>query len=190
MKTVILYGDMADKFGKFHKFKAKNVAEVLKALKANHKKFENYMCTAHKYGLGFKVIVGKRGLNDPKESTDPSSDKDIIRIAPAIFGSSGLTKILVGVALIAVGVLLLPAGGFSTGLIAAGAGLIIGGVSQLLTKPPPAIEGQGGGANNKSSFIFSGPANSTIQGGAVPVGYGRMIIGSVIISAGIETYEE
>jgi len=35
------------------------------------------------------------------------------------------------------------------------------------------------------AFGFSGPVNTTAQGNPVPIGYGRLIVGSVVISAEI-----
>lgn len=38
---------------------------------------------------------------------------------------------------------------------------------------------------NSASYNFSGAVNTTIQGSAVPVMYGRMFVGSAVIAAGI-----
>jgi len=40
-----------------------------------------------------------------------------------------------------------------------------------------------------SSYVFNGAVNTTAQGHPVPVGYGRMIVGSAVISAGIDVDE-
>ena len=40
-----------------------------------------------------------------------------------------------------------------------------------------------------ASYTFSGPVNTTAQGQPVPVGYGRLIVGGAVISAGITTEE-
>lgn len=37
----------------------------------------------------------------------------------------------------------------------------------------------------KNSYFFAGPLNRTQQGGPVPVGYGRLIIGSVVVGASV-----
>ena len=189
MKTVILHGELGKRFGRTHRFAANSVSEVIRALRANFKDFEEFMCGAHRSGMGFKVFVGANGLSKLDQLENPVSEKNVIRIAPAILGSGGpITRIFIGAVLIGAGALLAPfSAGLSTGLIAAGAGLALGGVASLLTSPPKMqADSQ---PDKKTSYIFSGPVNSTIQGGAVPVGYGRLIIGSVIISAGIETYE-
>jgi predicted phage tail protein len=85
-------------------------------------------------------------------------------------------------------------GGGSLGLLAMLAPAILGlvalGVSMLLMKPPPMVSPQsianpsadfeaspdsGGG---EPSYTFNGPVNTVGEGGPVPIGYGRLIIGS------------
>ncbi|HCW20974.1 MAG TPA: phage tail protein, partial [Achromobacter sp.] len=39
--------------------------------------------------------------------------------------------------------------------------------------------------DNGASYNFNGPVNTSAQGIPVPVLYGRMIVGSAVISAGI-----
>ena len=85
-------------------------------------------------------------------------------------------------------------GGGSLGLLGMLAPAILGlvalGVSMLLMKPPPMVSPQsianpsadfeaspdsGGG---EPSYTFNGPVNTVGEGGPVPIGYGRLIIGS------------
>jgi predicted phage tail protein len=65
-----------------------------------------------------------------------------------------------------------------------GGALILGGIAQLLT-PVPKI----GGAEDdpRKSYSFSGVQNVSRQGVPVPIVYGEMIVGSIVISAGIST---
>jgi len=82
-----------------------------------------------------------------------------------------------------------------------GTSLILGGVAQLLSPTPqlaqigPASMNPGGGRNTTSegteldpqeSYSFSGIQNTSRQGTPVPVVYGETIVGSVVISAGID----
>jgi len=82
-----------------------------------------------------------------------------------------------------------------------GVSLVLGGVAQLLSPTPqiaqigPASMNPGGGRNTTSegteldpqeSYSFSGIQNTSRQGTPVPVVYGETIVGSVVISAGID----
>jgi predicted phage tail protein len=78
--------------------------------------------------------------------------------------------------------------------------LILGGVSQLLSPTPqlgqigPASQSLGGRNTTtegtemdpQESYSFSGIQNTSRQGTPVPVVYGETIVGSVVISAGID----
>ena len=83
-----------------------------------------------------------------------------------------------------------------------GAGLILYGTSQLLSPQPADLPGLTGGspdrrdsfsptknepADNRSSYIYNGAVNLTAQGNPVPICYGRMRVGSVVVSAGVST---
>jgi hypothetical protein len=80
--------------------------------------------------------------------------------------------------------------GFMSILMPAILGLVALGVSMLLMKPPPMVSPQsianpsadfeaspdsGGG---EPSYTFNGPVNTVGEGGPIPLGYGRLIIGS------------
>lgn len=69
-------------------------------------------------------------------------------------------------------------------------GLVALGVSMLLMKPPPMVSPQAianpsatfeaspDGGGGEPSYMFNGPVNTVGEGGPIPVGYGRLIIGS------------
>ena len=81
-----------------------------------------------------------------------------------------------------------------------GTSLILGGVAQLLSPTPqlgqigPASQSLGGRNTTtegtemdpQESYSFSGIQNTSRQGTPVPVVYGETIVGSVVISAGID----
>ena len=66
--------------------------------------------------------------------------------------------------------------------------MVMGGISQMLSPQPKASQPQEA-PENKPSYSFNGPVNTTAEGQCVPVGYGRLIIGSAVISGGITTDE-
>ncbi|MFA7333648.1 MAG: tail assembly protein [Kiritimatiellia bacterium] len=194
MRTVILYGELAKRFGREHKFAVKNVHEAIRALKANFAGFASYMGRAHLDGYGFKIFTGGSFLTYD-ELGNPCGSSSSIRIVPVLLGAgSGWFKVLLGAVLVAAGIIVT---GMSFGsasqvggvLISVGAGLIFGGVADLLTSPPKGpLEREG--SINKNSYLFNGPANVTAQGHAIPVFYGRLLVGTCVVSAGVESYEQ
>ena len=62
-----------------------------------------------------------------------------------------------------------------------GMGLVLAGAAAMLT---PEVD-DGGGAEAAENYLFSGPINTVKQGGAVPLVYGRAIVGSTTISGSL-----
>jgi predicted phage tail protein len=55
--------------------------------------------------------------------------------------------------------------------------------------PQPKTPGTPDRPENKPSYVFDGPINTAAQGNPVPVCYGRLIVGSQVISAGMVAEE-
>lgn len=187
MKTVRLYGELREKFGKEFHFDVKSPAEAIRALCVTVKGFEGYL---RKHGEdAYKVFSGAR--NTSESLHDPISDSEVIRIAPVVQGSSGAQRIVVGVLMIVAAYFLGPAGAGAisaatqTTVYGMGASMILGGIAQLLS-PQQSVK-SGESAENTPSYNFNGPVNTTAQGHPVPLIYGRMIVGSAVISAGYTT---
>ena len=67
-----------------------------------------------------------------------------------------------------------------------GASLALGGVSQLLTPVPLTPTGLDSPDDPRKSYSFSSIQNTSRAGAPVPIVYGEMIVGSVVISSGID----
>jgi predicted phage tail protein len=116
-----------------------------------------------------------------------------IQIVPVIAGAGAIGRILLGVALIAgafftggatIGLLGLAAPvALSTVLAGVGVTLLLGGVAQLLTPTPKTSTDEG---DPKKSFSFSGIQNVSRAGVPVPVVYGEMLVGGIVVSAGAD----
>jgi len=120
-----------------------------------------------------------------------------IHFVPAISGAGGpnTRRIILGVALVGLAVatggtsLTFGIGGFAGGAgISAivgniGALLLLSGVNNMLfSSEDPEEEG-----DPRISFNFSGIQNTTRAGTPIPIVYGEILTGSVLISAGVDT---
>jgi predicted phage tail protein len=79
-------------------------------------------------------------------------------------------------------------GGISAGtLLMGGFALLIGGIALMSMNPPEYDDHTeidiSKGAGGARSYLFNGPQNSGREGGPVPIGYGRLLVGSTIIQA-------
>jgi predicted phage tail protein len=189
MKTIMLYGELGKKFGKVHRMDVRTPAEAIRALSANFKDFEKYMVTAESRGIGFKLRNGNYELEKVDQIAEPASK--VIKIIPVTLGGNAESRILIGAVLIAAAIVI---DGFSFGaahpiaqvLGGIGISLVLGGVVEMLSPPPKSnLMDSPEAPNNDPSYSFNGPINTTAQGNPVAVGYGRLLIGSAVISAGI-----
>ena len=70
-----------------------------------------------------------------------------------------------------------------------GASLVRGGVAQLLSPVPTIPQGAGSDNDPRKTFNFSGIQQTSRQGVPVPCVYGLTLVGSVVISAGVDTVQ-
>ena len=102
--------------------------------------------------------------------------------------------ILIFIALPHVGALMGPglfAGMSATSVLMGGFSLLLGGIAMLAMNPPEfddhtEIDIQKG-AGGARSYLFNGPVNTSREGGPVPIGYGRLLVGSQMIQATMYT---
>jgi predicted phage tail protein len=195
MKTIVLHGQLGKEFGKKHKLDVKTAAEAVRALIANFPAIERFLMERKEFG--YRVKVGREVISHVDELANPVSSQTI-SFTPVIVGAgSDLGNIILGTLLIAAAVFnpfaalggtALLTGTAATIAIGVGTSLIVSGVSGMLAPKPKTME-PGNRPENKPSYNFNGPVNTIAQGNPVPVGYGRMIVGGAVISAGITTEE-
>ena len=212
MKVVKVYGALRKRLGQCRfELEAATPAQAIKALCVNFPGLDKWLIDSEKDGVGYRVTVSKEKATEQDVSPliMPWSEKDVFSITPVIAGAGrGLGSILAGIALISVAVLN-PAVGFSVSqggfaLIGAGAtatvgtslaiaagtlgiGLTLFGISQAIS-PQPEVSSVDESAQLES-FTFSNVVNTSRQGLPVPIAYGRVFVGSAIISSGTDVDE-
>jgi predicted phage tail protein len=195
IRVVRLYGTLGARFGRVHRLVVNSAAEAVRALLVQLPGFEQFFYEAKDRGLVFAVFHGRRNICQ-EELGHPPGRSDI-RIAPVIAGSkrAGMMQTVIGVALIAVATLAtvgvagvgfagVGAGGIWGAVGTLGISLAIGGVAQMVAGTPKGT-GTSERPDNQPSYSFNGPVNTQAQGNPVPLLYGRMIVGSAVLSAGI-----
>lgn len=198
MREIRLYGELGRRFGRIHRLAVSTTAEAVRALCCTIEGFEDFL---RQEGAEFRVWAGLSRVCDQDGLHSPSSDRDTIRIAPVISGAkSQIGRIIVGVVLVVASFFVPQLAAFAGANLAAttaatiastlfyvGTSLVVGGVAQLLAGNPN--QKAGDGDKQKQSYVFNGAVNATAQGATVPVGYGRLRVGSVVISASIKTQD-
>jgi predicted phage tail protein len=201
LRKIKLYGELAKFVGhKEFEVKADSLSHAVSFLINNFEGIEKYMSPKH-----YQVKVGDYAV-DESELCHPIGQEDI-HFIPVIAGAGrGIGKILLGAALIGLaffvpaslgGGLKLSAGiktgfGFANAgflaksLVYVGASLALSGVSDLLF-PLPKFEGFESEEDPRLSFNFNGIQQTSRAGTPVPIVYGEIFTGSVVISASVDT---
>ena len=195
MRKIKLYGELAKITGhKELEAVVNTTAQAVSFLVNNFPELESHM--ADKY---YQVLLDKEEEVDIEELHFPVGKSDI-KFVPVISGSGGIGKALFGGALIALsfgvgGLFTAPltmSGGFAAAGLGAkaafgiGAGLVLGGVSDMLF-PTPKMPQFSSEQDPRISFSFSGTQQTSRAGTPVPLVYGEIFTGSVVISSSIDT---
>jgi len=202
LRKLKLYGELAEFVGhKEFEIQVDSLGKAVSFLVNNFPQIEKYMNPQY-----YQVKVGSYAV-DQEEIHHPIGQEDI-HIVPVISGAGrGLGKILLGAALIAGAFIINPALSFSfksgvtgfgalTGVSGAitkaavylGASLVLSGVSDMLFPLPKPKEFKSE-QDPQLSFSFSGTQNTSRAGTPVPIVYGEIITGSVVISGAVDTQQ-
>jgi len=192
LRKVKLYGELAEFVGhKEFEVKVDTVGKAVSFLVHNFPEIQSYMNPRF-----YQVKVGDFDIQE-EEIHYPIGQEEI-HFIPVISGSGGLGKTIAGVALIGLAFatggssLALGLGGFTGGAgISAivgniGIGLTLMGVSEMLF-PLPKPQEFNTESDPQLSFSFSGVQNTSRAGTPVPIVYGEIFTGSVVISAAVDT---
>lgn len=202
MKVVKVYGKLRELLGQCRfELDVATPAQAVKALLVNFPQLERFILDSEKDGISYRMMVGRQHIGEQNfgDLGLPFGEREVFSIAPAIAGAGGnFGRILLGAGLIGASFLFPGAGLFGgggivatgtlatvgTGLSAIGAGLVLGGVAEMIS-PTPQLQ-QRKEAEQLESFTFSGIVNISRQGIPVPVVLGRAYAGSVVISSGLD----
>jgi predicted phage tail protein len=199
LRKLKLYGELAKFVGhKEFEIQVDSLSKAVSFLVNNFPEVEKYMNPKY-----YQVKVGSYAVNE-EEIHHPIGEQDI-HIVPVISGAGGGSgKFIIGAALIAGAFMLGPAGfmaagtvggiGVTAGTVIAksavylGASLVLSGVSEMLFPIPKPQEFKSE-QDPQLSFSFSGTQNTSRAGTPVPIVYGEIITGSVVISGAVDTQQ-
>ena len=177
---VMLYGVLGARFGRVHHLAVASGAEAIHALCVKIPGFKRFLRFSEERGLNYAIFRGKKNLSEDEVAMRQDTVEPI-RIAPIVIGSKGggLFATIAGLALVVIGAVTQ-----QYYLVAAGAGLMIGGIAMSMSPSPAGVldkEGDG----NRPSYAFGGATTTMAQGRCKPLLYGEREIGGALISAGI-----
>lgn len=202
MVNVRFYGSLKQ-FGSEFNLDCKTPAEVVHALTSQIPKLRQFI----QQGL-FTVRVGREYLDNrylEQGLSQKLKDDATVHFTPTLKGSKrgGLFGVIAGAAIVASALVLGPVlgviGTTSAMMIGGlGASMLLGGVAQMLTKMPTmrgvtptgAVKPEKGKQEEKQqSTSFSNLSNMVAQGKSMPLAYGLIRTGTLVISQGVETMD-
>ena len=210
MKTIIrLHGILAQEYGEeFELYNINKPMDIISALEIRCPGIRKKIIEFYLESSVYELIINEETVHSSKFNENYEEAIRTVDFCPSIFGAKsfvrGFVAIVVGVILIAASFGLGPLGnfGFMQGAFAqtlafgAGVGLVVAGVQYLTTSIPETEPGQRIGdqalsttSMRNASFAFSSPTNTTQQGVPVPIGYGRLRVGSKVIGTKLSNYQ-
>lgn len=182
MTKVRLAGVLGEEFIEEIDLCVNSVHEAMWALTNIYPRFKPWVIEQGRHGLCYEVFIGDWQIEE-KHLDAPCGGTDIT-VVPIVSGSGGIGKILLGVALIGIGIATGGAGFLglsSTSLLLAGGALILSG---LVGSKQPKNDDKG----VPNSLIFGNTTAVTRVGAAKPLVFGVFLVPPIVISARVRTY--
>ncbi|GEM_PF-7004897 len=159
MKKVFLHGELGKEFGREWNLDVKSASEALSALFANNSSIEVYLNKKQQDDVFYGVRSGRSKSFLTSEEMSARTNEDF-HLFPIPLGSGGAV----------VGLLV-------TAATTAASMYVSKKMAEAMQREDKTVKAQ------TQSFLFNGSENRYEQGATVPLGYGRMKVGSNTISA-------
>jgi len=159
MKNVYLHGELGKRFGKKWELNVFTPGEAVNALFANEPEIERYLFKKQQEGICYGIKKSNSKSFATAEECNLLTEKDL-HVFPVPQGSGGfITSLLVMAATTAASM------------------YISKKMAEAMERDESVLKVQ------TKSYLYNGTENKFNQGATIPVGYGKMIVGSNVISS-------
>jgi len=159
MRKVFLHGELGNSLGREWDLEVDSIQEALWAIEANTNKLTQFLMKNTEKFTHYTFAIDDKNLEEHQLKSQIGDNNRAIHIMPQVAG--GVNWIIYIVVMIVVNLII-----------------------QAIFKPPKPKD-----AIETSSYLFAGTENVAGQGVPVPVGYGRLLVGSVVVSAAVRHWE-
>jgi len=161
MRKVFLHGELGNSLGSEWDLEVDSVQEALQAIEANTNRLNNFLRRNAERITHYTFAVDGKKLDKHQLRSSIKDEEKDIHIMPQIAGGDPVNILIFIVVTIVTSLIM-----------------------QAIFKPPKAKEQE-----KTNSYLFTGTQNVAAQGVPVPLGYGRMRVGSVVVSAAVRHVE-
>ena len=200
MTIINLHGILAYEFGKAFTMYIEKPKQAIDAIDANKTSFKKRILELSEQGIHYAILIDGESVGETHQ-LEIKKEITVVDITPVICGQGATALITaIGTALGtagtagAIGTALVTAAGTATSLAS-----FIGGALNMIavtliqqalapSNKPQRTEARISGA--KESFLISSQGNLAQQGIPVPVGYGRLRVGTSIIQTTVKSYPQ
>lgn len=194
LTKIVLHGRLGKDVGrKTWNLKVDSISEGLRAIDIlSKRKFTKTILANEKRNVKYKVLVNnKDAISKSIETAEDAIDSELfierkgmekIDIVPVIEGAGGDTK---DTLMVVGGALMFGMGLYmgSSMMVQLGLFAMLSGMANLLAEPPEFEDFREiQQVNKRESYLFNGPINTYNPGGPIPIGYGRILCGSLAIA--------
>jgi predicted phage tail protein len=188
MTDVYLHGILKKEYQNCFKLNLSSPHDVIRAIDCNRKGFKGRVIELTSQGCIYDILVDKKKIKSLDELNSFNSFKRIDMV-PVILGAGGLETVILN-AIFGAATVELGAGAMLAATLKA---VAFAAIAYAITPKPdlglPAQQDISARVNaGKESYIFSSNVNLAQQGTFLPIGYGRLKIGSSVIQTSIKSY--
>jgi predicted phage tail protein len=192
MTDIFLHGKLAKIYGPKFRFSLCRPKDAFSAIETIHEGFTNKIIELSTLGLQYAIIADNQVVSGPEDLIGKRKIKEI-HIVPVVYGSGpAAISLTVGILAAVAGAAATNAGFIILGyvLTAVAVAAISYGIQSLLSKPPEANNASSSASTSATSksFLFTNKENVKQQGNPVPIGYGRLQVGSAVIQETVKSY--
>ena len=181
-RNIIFKGRMGKLFGEVHRLNVKTLQEGLFAIDTMKGGLRKYLIDCTENGIKMTVQKGEDFLDYHELGLELGEDDIIITPVPA--GGDGIGEFILGIALIALAIMMPTTALFGSEtltlnalIMSAGINLALMGIVEMTMDDPDEL-------NEEKSQMFNGPINNTKSGIPVPLCYGEMEVGGAVVNFG------
>jgi len=169
MTEIRLHGKIAQDYGDVFYYEITKTEHAIEAIDANQEGFKKTLMDLHQKGVGYCLVADNEHVTKTSidQMTKPPKRVDII---PLISGKAFVFAVLINI------------------IVAAAISYVLYLLLEPADPEAPQVEAATRGVDE--SFLFSNKANIAQQGTSVPLGYGRLRVGSHVIHFTNKNYSQ